>query len=97
MANQEAALQAAKTNTSLLQSGYTMRQAAADAKANAISAGISGIGSLLYNMADTNYKNKVLGWGIKHNAEGPIVGYGRERYDRAKGGKLKKKKKGLGF
>ena len=88
MANQEAATRAAGYSLEGQRAGYAMRQAIDDAKANAISAGISGIGSLLYNWADSDYKNKLIGWGIKHGAYAP--------QKVSKGGKVRRRK-GLSF
>lgn len=89
MSNQDAASRARGYTLEGLRSGYAMRQAIDDAKANAISAGISGIGTMLYNMADTNYKNKILGWGIEHGAFAPQA-------TKSKGGRVRRKK-GLSF
>lgn len=88
MANQETAARARGYQLEGMKSGYAMRQAIDDAKANAISAGISGIGSLLYNWADSDYKNKLIGWGIKHGAYAP--------QKVSKGGKVRRRK-GLSF
>lgn len=91
MANQDAATRARGFNLEGLKSGYAMKQAIDDAKANAINAGISGIGNLLYSYAGNKYNQDVLGWGIRHNAYAP------QDVRAKKGGKLKRRKKGLSF
>lgn len=88
MSNQDAESRARGYTLEGQRAGYAMRQAIDDAKANAISAGISGIGSLLYNWADSDYKNKLIGWGIKHGAYAP--------QKVSKGGKVRRRK-GLSF
>lgn len=88
MANQEAARRAAGYKLEGLKSGYTMRRALQDAKANAINAGISGLANLLYNYGANKYNQDVIRWGIEHGAEG--------QHRAPKGGKLRKRR-GLGF
>jgi hypothetical protein len=92
MANQDAATRARGYNLEGLKSGYAMRQAVDDAKANAISAGISGLGTLLYNYAGNKYNQDMLGWGIRHGAYAP------QATRSSKGGKLRtRRRKGLSF
>ena len=73
MANQEAARRAAGYKLEGLKSGYTMRQALQDAKANAINAGISGLANLAYNYAANKYNQDLMGWGMRNNAWGPGI------------------------
>ena len=103
IASQDAASRAAGYKLEGQKAAYAMRQALEDDKSKAISAGISGIGSALMAMADTKYKNDLLGWSTYNNAYGPMSGYeGRwtrtPSYHGAYGGKLKKRRRrGLDF
>ena len=73
-----------------------MRQAIDDARATAINAGINGMTNLLYNYASNDYANRMTGWRLRNNPYiiSQIEG---EEYKRSKGGKLKRRKKGLSF
>lgn len=98
MANQAAAARAKGFTLEGLKSGYAMRQAIDDAKANAINAGISGLGNLLYTYAQNKYNQDLLGWGMKRNVYGPGVYYKEDALNEtAKGGKIRRRKKGLSF
>lgn len=103
MSNQDAEAKAAGYKLEGQKAAYAMRQALEDDRSKAVSAGISGIGSALMAMADTKYKNDLLGWSTYHNSYGPMSGYeGRwtrtPPYHTAYGGKLKKRRRrGLDF
>ena len=88
MANQDAASRAAGYNLEGQRAAYAMRQAVDDAKANAISAGMSGLANLAYNYGTTKDQNNLLRWLGKSGANGPID---MSKY-RANGGRIRRKK-----
>jgi len=99
MANQDAATRARGYNLEGLKSGYAMRQAVDDAKATAINAGINGMANLLYNYASNDYANRMTGWRLRNNPYtiSQIEGEEYKGATSSKGGKLKRRKKGLSF
>ena len=102
MANQDAFSRAKGFSLEGQKAGYAMAQAAKDAKSNAISAGITGLGNLAMSYAQNKYNQDMIGWGIRNGAYAPqsTEGWTRVRKTdgegRAKGGKIKKRK-GLNF
>ena len=104
MANQDAASRAAGYTLEGKRAAYAMRQAVDDAKANAISAGLSGLGNLAMAYGQNKWNQDVLGWKLRHN-QYPISQLEGYKYDpytgepvsKSKGGKLKKRHRGLGF
>lgn len=98
MANQDAASRAAGYSLEGKRAAYAMRQAIDDAKANAISAGLSGLGNLAMAYGQNKWNNELLGWKLKHN-QYPIsqLEGTKSSTEAAKGGKLKRKHRGLGF
>ena len=104
MANQDAASRAAGYTLEGKRAAYAMRQAVDDAKANAISAGLSGLGNLAMAYGQNKWNQDVLGWKLRHN-QYPISQLEGYKYDpytgkpvlESKGGKLKKRHRGLGF
>ena len=70
-----------------------MRQAIDDAKSNAINAGLTGLGTTLFNYAQNKYNQDMLGWRLKNN-QYPISQMSDG--SKAKGGKIRRKK-GLTF
>ncbi len=82
MANQDAATRASGFTLEGLKSGYAMKQAIDDARANAINVGISGLANLAYNYAQNKYNQDLLGWGMKHNSWGPGVYFEEDRPSR---------------
>ena len=91
MANQEAISRANQARLDGLIKGYAMRQAAEDAKSNAISAGISGIANNLFGL----YQNNVNRNNVKYSIDTNSVG--TARYG-SQGGKLRtRRRRGLTF
>lgn len=84
-ANQDASTKARGYTLEGMKNAYAMRQSLQDAKSNAISAGITGLANLAWNYADTKAKNDLLKYGYD------------KVYSAAKGGKLRKRRKGLTF
>lgn len=104
MANQDAATRARGYQLEGLKSGYAMMQDIDAAKANAISAGISGLANLAMAYGQNKWNNDVLGWKLQHNQYpvSQLEGYKYDPYTgkpvlASKGGKLKKRHRGLGF
>lgn len=64
MSNQDAMSRASQARLEGLAKGYAMRQAADDAKASAINAGISGIAENLFGLYQQNYNNALIKYGI---------------------------------
>lgn len=93
MSNQDAESRAAGYRLEGLKNGYTMRQAIDDAKSNAINAGLTGLGTTLFNYAQNKYNQDMLGWRLKNN-QYPISQMSDG--SKAKGGKIRRKK-GLTF
>lgn len=89
MSNQDAESRARGYKLEGLKSGYAMRQAIDDAKANAINAGLTGLGTTLFNYAQNKYNQDMLGWGIRNGAYAPQA-------VRANGGRIRRYK-GLTF
>lgn len=89
MANQDAANRAKIYSLEGLKSGYTMEQAIADARSNAINAGISGLANLGLSYAQNKWNNDLYKYAIDKGAFAGVHA--------AKGGKLRKKNKGLNF
>lgn len=97
MSNQDAATRSRGYTLEGLKSGYAMRQAVDDAKTNAINAGLSGLANLAFAYGQNKYNQELLGWGMRHNAEGPgVYMQGSKRKTEAKGGRVRRKK-GIGF
>ena len=78
MSNQDARSRASQAQLEGLVKGYAMRQAAADAKANAINAGISGIADNLFGLYQQNYNNALIKYGMDTNT------FGTANYDWSK-------------
>lgn len=103
MANQEAALKARGYSLEGERAGYAMRQALQDAKANSINAGINGLINTAMTSAQNKYNDEVMAWRLKHNPyviEGydwDPTSYTYKKKEGAKGGKIRRKRKGLGF
>lgn len=92
MSNQDAMSRASQAQLEGLVKGYAMRQAAADAKANAINAGISGIADNLFGLYQQNYNNALVKYGIDTNTYGPTS------YKGAQSGQLRtRRRRGLTF
>ena len=91
MANQDAATRTAGYKLEGLKSGYAMKQAIDDAKANAISAGLSGLGNLAFNYAQNKYNQDMIGWRLRNNP------YAIPTMKTAQGGKIRRVHKGLSF
>ena len=97
MSNQDAATRSRGYTLEGLKSGYAMRQAVDDAKTNAINAGLSGLANLAFAYGQNKYNQELLGWGMRHNAEGPgVYMRGSKPKTEAKGGRVRRKK-GIGF
>lgn len=64
MSNQDAMSRASQARLEGLAKGYAMRQAADDAKASAINAGISGIAENLFGLYQQNYNNALIKYGM---------------------------------
>ena len=97
MSNQDAATRSRGYTLEGLKSGYAMRQAIDDAKTNAINAGLSGLANLAFAYGQNKYNQELLGWGMRHNAEGPgVYMRGSKPKTEAKGGRVRRKK-GIGF
>ena len=104
MANQDAATRAAGYTLEGKKAAYAMRQAIDDAKANAINVGLSGLANLAMAYGQNKWNQDVLGWKLRHN-QYPISQLEGYKYDpytgkpvlASKGGKLKKRHRGLGF
>lgn len=102
MSNQDAMSKASQARLEGLAKGYAMRQAADDAKANAINAGISGIAENLFGLYQQNYNNALIKYGIDTGT------YGTANYNwkknssaqegHAQGGQLRtRRRRGLTF
>lgn len=104
MSNQYAMSRASQARLEGLAKGYAMRQAADDAKASAINAGISGIAENLFGLYQQNYNNALIKYGMDTNT------YGTANYNwkknssaqgqnsNAKGGQLRtRRRRGLTF
>lgn len=102
MSNQDAMSRASQAKLEGLAKGYAMRQAADDAKASAINAGISGIAENLFGLYQQNYNNALIKYGMDTNT------YGTANYNwnknssaknsDAKGGQLRtRRRRGLTF
>ena len=77
--------------------GDTLRQAAEDAKANAINAGISGIAENLFGLYQQNYNNALIKYGMDTGTHG-TANYNWKKDSNAQGGKLRtRRKRGLTF
>ena len=97
MADQDAYGRARQSTLDALRYGYAMRQAADDAQANAVSAGLSGLVNLASAYGQNKYNQDLLGWGMRHNSWGPgVFMQGSKRKTKAKGGRIRRKK-GIGF
>ena len=70
MSNQDAMSRASQARLEGLAKGYAMRQAADDAKASAINAGISGIAENLFGLYQQNYNNALIKYGMDTNTYG---------------------------
>lgn len=107
MANQDAFSRAMAASLQGTMAGYRMKEEIAQNKANAISAGLTGIANLIYNGALNSYNNKLLGWGFDNDVWGTMRGVpsqvssnpiqfatpGYSRLSSAYGGTIEKKKK----
>ena len=107
MANQDAFSRAMAASLQGTMAGYRMKEEIAQNKANAISAGLTGIANLIYNGALNSYNNKLLGWGFDNDVWGTMRGVpsqvssnpiqlatpGYSRLSGAYGGTIEKKKK----
>lgn len=104
MSNQDAMSRASQARLEGLTKGYAMRQAADDAKASAINAGISGIAENLFGLYQQNYNNALIKYGMDTGT------YGTANYNwkknsstqgqnsNAKGGQLRtRRRRGLTF
>ena len=97
MANQEAMSRANQASLEALIKGYAMRQAADDAKASAINAGISGITKNLFGLYQQNYNNALVKYGMDTDTFG-TANYDWEKNSSAQGGKLRtRRRRGLTF
>ena len=97
IANQEAISRANQARLDGLIKGYAMRQAADDAKANAINAGISGITKNLFGLYQQNYNNALVKYGMDTKTFG-TANYDWEKNPSAQGGKLRiRRRRGLTF
>lgn len=97
MANQEAMSRASQARLEGLIKGYAMRQAADDAKANAINAGISGIAENLFGLYQQNYNNALIKYGMDTGTYG-TANYNWKKNPNAQGGQLRtRRRRGLTF
>ena len=97
IANQEAISRANQARLDGLIKGYAMRQAADDAKASAINAGISGITKNLFGLYQQNYNNALVKYGMDTDTFG-TANYNWEKNPSAQGGKLRtRRRRGLTF
>lgn len=97
MSNQDAMSRASQAKLEGLAKGYAMRQAADDAKASAINAGISGIAENLFGLYQQNYNNALIKYGMDTNTFG-TANYDWKKNPNAQGGKLRtRRKRGLTF
>lgn len=97
MSNQDAMSRANQAKLEGLIKGYTLRQAAEDAKANAINAGISGIAENLFGLYQQNYNNALVKYGMDTSTYG-TANYNWKKNSEAQGGKLRtRRKRGLTF
>jgi hypothetical protein len=85
IADSEAYANAARTNAELLKGAYDYKYKIEKDRGDAISAGISGLASNLYNNSQAQYNNDLIRWGFKSGAVG------------AKGGPIRRKRRGLNF
>ena len=97
MANQDAATRTAGYKLEGLKSGYAMKQAIDDARANAISAGLSGLANLAFTYGQQKDYENLLKWRTRRGVDGPGIYYKGEEGNAAKGGKLRRVHKGLSF
>lgn len=97
MANQEAMSRASQASLEALIKGYAMRQAAQDAKANAINAGISGIAENLFGLYQQNYNNALIKYGMDTGTHG-TANYNWKKNPNAQGGQLRtRRRRGITF
>ena len=99
MADQDAFGRAKQAGLEAQRYGYAMRQAVDDAKANAINAGLSGLVNLAQVYGQNKYNQDLLGWGMRHNSWGPGISMKGDKTvaGAAKGGKLRKRRRSVGF
>ena len=97
MSNQDAMSRASQAKLEGLAKGYAMRQAAADAKASAINAGISGIAENLFGLYQQNYNNALTKYGMDTGTFG-TANYNWKKNPNAQGGQLRtRRRRGLTF
>lgn len=103
MSNQDAMSRASQARLEGLAKGYAMRQAADDAKASAINAGISGIAENLFGLYQQNYNNALIKYGIDTGTYGTANYNWKNNLDAqknsgAQGGQLRtRRRRGLTF
>ena len=97
MSNQDAMSKASQAQLEGLAKGYAMRQAAADAKANAINAGISGIADNLFGLYQQDYNNALIKYGIDTGTFG-TANYNWKKNTTSQGEQLRtRRRRGLTF
>lgn len=97
MSNQDAMSRASQAKLEGLAKGYAMRQAADDAKASAINAGISGIAENLFGLYQQNYNNALIKYGMDTGTFG-TANYNWKKNSGAQGGQLRtRRRRGLTF
>lgn len=97
MSNQDAMSRASQASLEALMKGYAMRQAAEDAKASAINAGISGIAENLFELYQQNYNNALIKYGMDTGTYG-TANYNWKKNPNAQGGQLRtRRRRGLTF
>lgn len=102
MSNQDAMSRASQAKLEGIAKGYAMRQAADDAKASAINAGISGIAENLFGLYQQNYNNALIKYGIDTGTHGTANYNWKRNSDaqegHAQGGQLRtRRRRGLTF
>lgn len=98
MANQEAAARASSLNAELSAKGIAMREAADQAKANAINVGITGLTGALGDLYKNRYTNYQTKWLLEHGYAPNITSSGSSSKQGANGGKIRtRRKKGLTY
>lgn len=97
MANQDAISKASQAQLEGLVKGYAMRQAAEEAKANAINAGLSGIAENLFGLYQQDVNNAFIRYGMDTNTYG-TANYDWKKNQTAQGGQLRtRRRRGLTF
>ena len=110
MANQDADVKARGYQFELLNKGLTMREREDAERAANLKGALTGLGNLAYTYGQNKWNQDVMGWKLRHN-QYPISQLEGDKYaldsgwevkdgylvKKSKGGKLKRKHRGLGF